>query len=340
MYKSALEDRGVSVVPHRDPIPFSLPIITAILNRIDIIHLHWIHPFFLFGSKRWLYRIPGSKIFSTIAAIFFLIQVILLKYICARVVWTVHNLHNHERRYLTLDHWVGKQVASRADVVQVWDERTADAVSETYNISQTKIIALPHGNFDSKYESYAGSDAAAKLGVNDYERVYLFFGMIRPYKNIPKLIRTFQAISSPADCLLIAGNPMDSQLRKSIETAAAGESNVYTHLRYIPHSEVPIYFSAADICVFPYKDIFNSGSVILAMTFGKPFISPYKGAIPSIAPKGNILYDNLEKGLTQARTMSDKKLYTVGNNNRRAALANHSWNDIADRTKQMYQSDH
>jgi glycosyltransferase involved in cell wall biosynthesis len=99
-----------------------------------------------------------------------------------------------------------------------------------------------------------------------------------------------------------------------------------------------MYFAAADVCVFPYKDIFNSGSVILAMTFGKPFVAPQKGAIPSIAPEGNILYENLNEGLTEAGTVSDETLANVGDVNRQAALTNHDWDDIADRTRQIYRS--
>jgi len=337
MYESALEDRGVSVFRHKDPIPFSLPIVAAVRNRIDIVHLHWIHPFFLFGSKRWLYKIPGSKIISIAAALIFLAQILLLQLICEQIVWTVHNLHNHEKRYLALDHWVGTQVASQADVVQVWDKQTAKEVTETYNVPQTKIVELPHGNFDLKYDSYSGPDPRTELGVDGYKQVYLFFGMIRPYKNIPTLIETFQAISSPSDSLLVAGNPMDEQIRTSVEDAAANADNVYTHLEYIPDPNVPMYFAAADICVFPYDDIFNSGSVILAMTFGKPFVAPKKGAIPSIAPEGNILYKDLNKGLKTARKISADALESVGNVNRRAALTDHSWDDIADRTCQIYQ---
>jgi glycosyltransferase involved in cell wall biosynthesis len=317
MYESALEKRGISVVRHYDPIPFSLPIVAAVRHRIDIVHLHWIHPYFLFGSKQWMYRVPGSRVFSF---------------------WTVHNLHNHEKRYLTLDHWVGTHVAKRADVVQVWDKQTANAVSEAYNVSQAKLVEFPHGNFDSRYESYTGPDPAAELGVDGYERVFLFFGMIRPYKNIPTLIRTFEAVSSPMECLLIAGNPIDDQLRNSVKTAAAKVDNVHLYLKYIPDSAVPTYFAAADICVFPYKEIFNSGSVILAMTFGKPFVAPRKGSIPSISPEGNILYESLNWGLLEAKTLPNKKLASVGDRNRRAALTNHRWDDIADRTKQVYQS--
>lgn len=339
MYESALEERGISVVRHRDPIPFSLPLVAAVRNRVNVVHLHWTHPFFLFGSKRWLYRIPGSRILSLVAALVFLTQIVLLGVFCDRIVWTVHNRQNHEKRYLAIDHWVSRQIANQADVVQVWDEHTATVVQESFDVPRPKLVEIAHGNFSPEYTPYTGPNPATELGVDGYDRVFLFFGMIRPYKNVPTLIRTFDAVASPQDCLLIAGNPMDDRLYTSVETASAQANNVHTQLKYIPDSAVPKYFAAADICIFPYEDIFNSGSVILAMTLGKPFVAPRKGAIPSIAPDGNVLYEDLSEAITEAGTFSEETLAAVGEANRRAALTNHDWDAIASRTEHVYRAE-
>ena len=43
-------------------------------------------------------------------------------------------------------------------------------------------------------------------------------------------------------------------------------------LRAIPNEEVAIYFNRADIVVFPYKHIYQSGALLLAYSFGKPVI--------------------------------------------------------------------
>lgn len=339
MYKSALEDRGISVFEHRDPMPFSLLLLVAVRNQVNVIHQHWTHPFFLYGSKRWLYRIPGTRILSVVAALVFLAQIVLLRVFCDQIVWTVHNRQNHEKQYLALDHWVSKQIANQADVVQVWDEHTATVVQEMFDVPETKLVEIPHGNFSPEYDPYSGPDPTVELGVDDYDRVFLFFGMIRPYKNVLPLIRTFDAVSSPQDCLLIAGNPMDDRLHTSVKSAAAQANNIHTQLEYIPDSAVPKYFAAADICVFPYGDIFNSGSIILAMTFGKPFVAPRKGAIPSVAPEGNLLYEDLNEAITDARAMSEETLTAVGETNRRVALTAHDWDDIARQTEQAYRAE-
>lgn len=336
MYESALRERGVSIIRLENPTPFSLPLLHAVRNRVDAVHFHWLHPFFLYGSKRWIYKIPGSKIISYIAAIFFLIQVILLRYFCDSLVWTIHNTHNHEKRYLELDYRLGQSVIDRVDVVQVWDENTASVVQEEYKVASSKIVVIPHGNFAPKYEPYSGQDPRADLGIDSYDRVFMFFGMIRPYKNVPELIRAFNKMNSTNDCLLIAGNPMDDQMREEVVDAASTANNILMDLRYIPDEQVPKYFAAADICVFSYENIFNSGSVLLAMTFGTPFVAPRMGSIPSVAPEGNILYSDLASGLKKAHSLSQDDLERIGKINGLVASSNHSWDHIAEQTVRCY----
>jgi beta-1,4-mannosyltransferase len=51
--------------------------------------------------------------------------------------------------------------------------------------------------------------------------------------------------------------------------------------------------SAADIVVFPFKAIFNSGSVILAMSFAKPVIAPALGALREILDENGAIFANM-----------------------------------------------
>lgn len=56
------------------------------------------------------------------------------------------------------------------------------------------------------------------------------------------------------------------------------------------------YMKAADVMVLPYRDIINSGSAILGMSFGKAIIAPHLGCIPEILKsEGGILYDPNDK---------------------------------------------
>ncbi|MBP7435291.1 MAG: hypothetical protein KA799_03985, partial [Bacteroidales bacterium] len=51
------------------------------------------------------------------------------------------------------------------------------------------------------------------------------------------------------------------------------EDRVYIYDRYIPDNEVPIFFSAADLIVMPYKLVKQSGITRIALRYNKPFIT-------------------------------------------------------------------
>jgi glycosyltransferase involved in cell wall biosynthesis len=111
--------------------------------------------------------------------------------------------------------------------------------------------------------------------------------------------------------------------------------------RFVPDDEIQCYMNAADIVVLPYADLpINPGSLILAMGFGKPIISPAKGATPEIAGP-NVLfgYDETQPdGLSGAlqRALGANNLAARGREAAERALTNHSKERVAAAFGAMY----
>lgn len=333
-----LRDLGVDVSTQEDPKPFYVFIHRVFLSDVDILHIHWTHPYFLFGGKKLLYRIPGSFIVATVAALWFLLQVTIAQLVVDSVIWTVHNKHNHEKEFLVLDTWVSRRVARIADCIQVWDPNTRTEVTGLFDVPPEKTVCIPHGNYIPVYEESGvptKQEAREQLGMSDWDRVYLYFGMIRPYKNVTGLVRAFQDSGIEA-CLYIAGNPVHNDLETEIRELVADDERIHTEFRFVPNTEVPKMFAAADAVVFPYEDIFNSGSVLLAMSLARPFVAPRQGSIPTIAPEGNILYDDLSDALSELHQQTSNELEATGKRNYERAAVEHNWSDIATKTIDMY----
>jgi glycosyltransferase involved in cell wall biosynthesis len=330
----ALAARGIETTAERRAIPFT-PFVHR-LRDAGVLHLHWLHPYFLFGSVEWLYRLPGSRLVCWLAALVFVAQVAVAER-RVRVVWTAHNLVNHEGRYERLDRWVTGQVIRRADAVQVWDDRTREELCQRFDVDGEKVVPIPHGNYCDRYEAGDRESARETLDLPADERVYLTFGVIRPYKGIPNLVRMFEGIDG---LLLVAGNPKYDELERELEIIAADRDDVRLDLGYVPDDAVATYFAAADVTVFPYRDIYNSGSVVLAMSLGRPVIAPAEGSIPSILPPGNVVYDDLKWGLLAADERTDADLRAVGDRNLQVAHEEHDWADIARRTESLYRGVH
>jgi glycosyltransferase involved in cell wall biosynthesis len=112
--------------------------------------------------------------------------------------------------------------------------------------------------------------------------VLLFFGAIRDYKNLPELMKAFRDWEKRDAVLIVAGNCRDPRLEAAIRKQAADVPNLHLEIRHIPRESVYRYFYAADLVVLPYREILNSGTALLALTFGKPVLVPHKGAMAEL----------------------------------------------------------
>ncbi len=79
--------------------------------------------------------------------------------------------------------------------------------------------------------------------------------------------------------LVIAGEAYDTALDDLLEANPALEKRVLRHSRYIPNSEVPLYFSAADLLLLPYRRATQSGPLALAAQFELPCVATDVGGL-------------------------------------------------------------
>jgi glycosyltransferase involved in cell wall biosynthesis len=335
--RDRLEARGVDVRVEDNPRPLRL--FAHRLTSVDVLHVHWTHPYFLFGSYDRLYRLPLSWLFCAVAALVFVFQLSLATRLCDRVVWTVHNECNHERRYERLDRWVSTRVARRANEVHLWDERTRDRARRAFGIPRDRTQIVPHGNYLPLYGDLPPRDTARDtLDLSPDGPLYLYFGVIRPYKGVPDLVRAF-ADAAPEDAaLVVAGNPKYDDLEREIRDLAARDERVHLDLNYLPDDQVPTYFAAADVVVLPYRHVFNSGSVVLAMSMARPLVVPALGSIPSVVPAENVVYDDLRDGLRASTDWSPETRDQIGSRNRRVAEEDHGWDDVLNRVIKSYRA--
>lgn len=324
-----LEEMGLEVLTDTSPRPYNL-FYNFWFSDADILHLHWIDSLYLTEND--------NKVKNLVAAALYLGNLFLLKIKSNRIVWTLHNTHNHERKSPVLDKTMRLVTAKLVDKIQVWDENTKKIAKDKFSVSEEKLEVIPHGNYIPTYEKYKNppqADAREELNLHG-GRIYLFFGQIRRYKQVDKLIEVFKDQSEKEEHLLIAGNPATQEIEEELKSLTSDAENIQLDLRYIPEKEVPKYFSAADICVFPYRDIFNSGSVVLASTFGKTVVAPDKGAVKSYLAEGNIVFDDFQEGFKKAQKLSDKELSSIGKENRKIAEEKLSWEKITQKTIEMY----
>ncbi len=202
----------------------------------------------------------------------------------AKMVWTVHNLQAHERRHPGLEQWYRAAFLFLLDgFVSLTEAGHQEAMNRFPMLSGKASAVIPRGHYRGVYpETVSRAQARERLGISAEALVVLHLGQIRSYKNVPGLIRCFRDTASSDDILLIAGLPFNEKLRSDVVNASGGDPRVRLHLDFIPDEHLQVFLRAADMAVFPYSDVLNSGGVLLALSFDLPTIAPAMGAIPEV----------------------------------------------------------
>lgn len=337
----ALKNNGVEAI--REPIPTFLPLTRAVIRNenIDIIHLDWLYGFFMFR------RFSSITILNTIItvgrAVWFCVDLLIIKLLGVQLVWTVHNKYHHERYYLRTERVLNVVVANLVNRLTVKCETAKQTISDIYRVrDDSKIAVIPDGNYMDAYpDELEEEEARSWLDVEE-DFIYLYFGKIRPYKGVGKLLRAFQSIDDPEAALWIVGNPQTEKIETNIHSLAEQDDRVRTRLEYIPDDEIQYYMNAANVLVFPYRDILNSGSVYLGLSFGKPIIAPKMGCIPSVIPEENrLIYDDsASNGITSAMLRAKElNLEKISEKNLEKAK-NYDWGSIAAMYCKIYNHRH
>jgi beta-1,4-mannosyltransferase len=281
----ALEARGVEVhfpVGYRRGLPFWRA--WRAVPGTRVLHLHWITPY-LRGHNALTQAAYCLRLLADVA---------LLRLSGVGLVWTVHNRVSHEARWPGLERWVQRRLAGLADRVIIHARANLDELRGALSLRPEKISIIPHGHYRSAYGPSMDSRTAREaLGLPTAGRVYLCFGLLRPYKGIERLIGDWLSTAHGGeDLLVIAGKAFDDNFLARLLDLAAGSTSIKIISGYVPDNQVPLYFSAADLVVLPFQTILTSGSLLLAMSYGKPVIAPRFGAIVEmVGDADDLLYD-------------------------------------------------
>ena len=146
---------------------------------------------------------------------------------------------------------------------------------------------IPHPIYAQFGEKLPKESACNLIGANPNLKTLLFFGLIREYKGLDILLRAFNTLGSNYQ-LVIAGEPYGSfdKYAKLIEESPNRE-RIILNTNYIKDSEVNRYFSAADLCVLPYRSATQSGISNISFFYNLPLLTTNVGGLKEmIADKG------------------------------------------------------
>jgi glycosyltransferase involved in cell wall biosynthesis len=286
LFAQALESAGETVV--RIPPRKLFPLQTAVRHPVDLLQLDWPHDWYegrnalTRAIKQLMYR-DGLRRLRRLP-----------------VVWTAHNLAAHDAADSAFERRMIQSLINACDGVIVLSRASAALLRESYSIGENaRVEVIHHGHYIGCYPNGISREAARRrLGLPDDARIVLSLGRLQPYKGLEDLMHAFATIARRGDVLLLAGSVASddygARLRATSAAVATGRSDVRIEIRdsLVPDDELQVYFNSCDVVALPFRKVLNSGSLLLAMSFGCAVVAPRLGSIPEVAcPDGWFGYD-------------------------------------------------
>lgn len=248
----------------------------------SLLHHHWFefHDLRSFLNVLWkifwiaLYKLAGGK-----------------------VVWTIHNINPHEKKFRFLNKAIRRVWSKIPDKFHVHCQKAREIISPVLAISLDRFFIVAHPPYPAEIMD---RQKALELLRRKYlpeldssSTIFLMFGYIAEYKGILEVIEIFKNLGD-SKVLLVAG-PVKRNNKKYFESMAnlAGRSrNILLIEKYIPEEDVAIFLNACDCALFNFSDILSSGGVELALGYHKKIIIPNKGCLEELEGEGIYKFGN------------------------------------------------
>ncbi|HYG07627.1 MAG TPA: glycosyltransferase [Stenotrophomonas sp.] len=250
----------------------------ALLSRYDVLHLHW---------PEYLMRHP-SRAGAWAKRLCTALLLLRLQLTHTPVVRTLHNLQPHESQGRT-EQWL---LAWVDRLTRRWI-RINDATPARPPFTDTIL----HGHYRDWF-------AQMPQPPSQPGRL-LHFGLIRPYKGVETLITAVSALPDPAVQLRICGNPATPQMRETVEAACAADPRISAHLAYVDDVELAREVGLAELVVLPYRQMHNSGTLLLALSLHRPVLAPWSESNAAVAAEVGPGWVYLYHGELDATLLAD-----------------------------------
>ena len=297
----------------------------------DIWHLHW--PEHIINNRNS--REAAGSLLK------FWIKLKLARLKGTKIFWNVHNINPHERSYPFFEKTLWHILLSNVDGIICMSEISRQQLfSQRSRARSIPTFVIPHGHYRGAYPDVIDKNEAREtLGIRSDEFVLTFLGQIRPYKGLVSLIHCFTAAQITNAKLLVAGKPFNNDALANVSAAAAFNSNVQLFPYFVGRNDIQKFLRAADLVVFPYIDILNSGSALLALSFDRPILVPAKGSFTELQETIGSDWIHLYSGELSAEIISEAVCWAKDrgiDQNIRPPLEGLNWNRIAELTIQAF----
>jgi glycosyltransferase involved in cell wall biosynthesis len=295
----------------------------------------------LWRHRRDAVHVQSFRVTAIEAPLYFLLRPFL-----RRLVVTAHNVVPHEPRawhQAFFSRWY-----RLADRIHVLSTHTRDRLIAEFGVAPEKLLLTAHGNYEgfvSDHPANAGAACRSSFDIPQAARVVLFFGLIRRYKGVDRLLEAFELLAKAEDLyLVIAGDAAPELVRELDAAIERSEAKARIHLRprFSTNPELAALLRMADVVVFPYVHVYQSGALLLAMSFGKAIIASDIPGLREYLEDGveGVLCDTTKPARLAREILAlareDARREALGAAARETSLETYAWDGIASQIETLY----
>jgi glycosyltransferase involved in cell wall biosynthesis len=250
------------------------------------------------------------------------------------VVVTIHDMlyHLHPEDWSFFDQLYFRLgvnlLTTRAELIHAVSEHTRKDVIRLLNVPAERVRAVLHGVPDG-FEPQTEPDGLSLREKYHLTKPFIFYaGSFHPRKNLRGALAAFERITGQVEHdFVISGVPVwnESPVRQWLNSSpAAGRVHL---VGLVPRQELPVFYSQAELFIFPSLYEGFGFPVLEAMACGCPVLATSSSSLPEVAGEAALLVppgdeaalsdgllrlltdpdlrqDLSEKGLQQARRFS------------------------------------
>jgi D-inositol-3-phosphate glycosyltransferase len=294
--------------------------------RYDLVHSHYWFSALVAGPLKVRLRVPGVVTFHTLGEV------------------KNRALATEEEPRLRIQ--AEREVVAMADGIIVFTSEEKDNLVELYGSQSQKIRVIPGGVDLKSFHPMNKEKVRRELDLLNYARVMLFAGRIQPIKGLDLLLRAISHLPDGRQTrlLVVGGNAgrADELVRMNSLANELGIGHKVAFMGVVAHERMPLFYSAADVCVIPSHHESFGLVAVEALATGTPVVASRVGGLATIVRDGETGYlvDELSPeafALHLCLLLGDEEVRRVVAGGARPSVAEYDWSLMARRVLSVYE---
>lgn len=188
---------------------------------------------------------------------------------------------------------VERELIAEADRVVAFSPHERDAMVRLYGADANRITLAPCGVDLSRFQPLDQEESRRRLGLNG-EKVLLYVGRMESLKGLDLLVHTAAQMETCQGVRVLVVGGDDGKQGEAARirrlTQDLEVEDLFDFVGRVDQAELPVYYSAADVCVVPsFYESFGLAA-LESMACGTPVVASRVGGLSTVVQHGRTGY--------------------------------------------------